>query len=116
VKNRFNLIFAISCLAFNLAACSKSGSENGSQVPNQDEKVSGDNVYRCQSDNVEKLASVCVGDNRALVLGEDILRWTPQLGSWLSLQFETQYIRQKYQLSSNEIKCLIKNFCQEKLP
>ncbi len=74
-------------------------------------------VYRCATrEPSEELKKCIVDSNRRLQLAQTMNHWTPEQGQWLSLQFETQFIKKTYSLTSDETRCLIKNFCQEQLP
>jgi len=104
--------FALILLA---SACSH-GHKGGSD--DKSSKVEGGlAIFRCTSEQATARVQNCFSDEpRANILGYRIGGWRPDAGHWLSLQFRTEYLRQTYNLTEAETKCLIQTFCQEKLP
>lgn len=119
MSSGIRLFFSLMLAAQFLSACGQSGSEGAGQKPAPSKPgpvASDENIYRCSSHQAETLVKNCIIDGRSQALGEEISSWTPEIGSWLSLQFQTRYIREKFKLTESEIQCLITTFCKEKLP
>ena len=112
MKKFLGLVLMLS----SVGACSH-GHQGGSDDKTKPVQGEGLAIFRCDSQNAAAKVRGCFADEpRAGTLGFRVGGWRPDAGHWLSLQFRTDYLRQTFNLTEAETKCLIQTFCQEKIP
>ncbi len=111
-------------LVLNLGGCEPPGGGGGGgggkgeeQNDDADKGEAVEEVYRCKSEHERERTLACIADaNKANAIAADVSTWTVPIGDWLSLLFQTKYFKAKHQTTEVETRCLIEQFCKEKVP